>query len=77
MNRNSYCTTLPSVGIGAAIGICKIFKFYVEDFYVMGKALIDELSCSWTGFVSAKKKSLHKGENLRHNHMLITVNIFR
>ena len=56
MYRKSYCTT-PSVGgggsidVGNANGISKMLKFYVEVFYVMGKALSGKLSCTQTGLV--------------------------
>ena len=45
----SYCTycTTPGVGIGVGggVGISKMLKFYVKDFFVMGKALSGELPC--------------------------------
>ena len=50
--QKSYCTT-PGVGVGVGIdgsvGVDKMLKFYVKVFYVMGKALSGELSCTRTG----------------------------
>ena len=46
MYRKSYCTI---AGIG--IGIGTMLKFYVKIFYVTGKVLSDELSCTRTGLV--------------------------
>ena len=47
-SRKSYCTT-PGVGVGVGsagvVGDCKMLKFYVKVFYVIGKALSGELSC--------------------------------
>ena len=36
-------------GIGASLSISKMSKFYVEVFYVIGKALSGDLSCLQTG----------------------------
>ena len=36
------------VGVGVSVGgggVSKMLKFYIKVFYVMGKALSDELSC--------------------------------
>ena len=54
MYRKSYCST-PGVGVcvggSGGVGVDKMLKFYVKCFYVMGKALSGELSCTWTGLV--------------------------
>ena len=49
MYCNSYCTT-PSIGIGggSSISSSKMLKFYVTVFYMVGKALSGELSCTQT-----------------------------
>ena len=63
MNRKSYCI---AVGIGSGIsggkvGISKMLKsFYIEVFYVMGKVLTDELSCTQTGFVVSGNSALNR-----------------
>ena len=41
-SRKSCCTTL---GVGVGVGVSKMLTFYVQVFYVMGKALSGELSC--------------------------------
>ena len=38
-------------GGGSGIGISKMSKFYVKDFYVMGKVLSGKLSCTQTGLL--------------------------
>ena len=47
--RKRYCTT--SSGIDGSRVISKMFKFYVEGFYLICKALSGELSCLWTGLI--------------------------
>ena len=42
MYRKSYCSTH---------SLSKIFKIYIKDFYVMGKVLSGQLSCTGTDLV--------------------------
>ena len=56
MYRKSYCTIHGEDGRGwggggSGIGISKMSKFYVKDFYVMGKVLSGKLSCTQTGLL--------------------------
>ena len=47
----------------AALGLAKCSSFCIEVFYVMGKVLVGELSCMWTGLVAQQLyldiKNLH------------------
>ena len=53
MYRKSYCTTPDIiVGVYGSGSISKVLKFYVAVYYVIGKALSDELSCMHTGLVN-------------------------
>ena len=42
---------LPQASALAASGIDRMFKYYIKVFYVMGKALSGELSCTQTDLV--------------------------
>ena len=51
-----------NTGVGhGSVGMDKMLKFYIKVFYfyVLGKGLSGELSCTWTGFVLYVCVSLH------------------
>ena len=50
MYRKSYCTSI-GVDVGDDAVVSKMLWFYVKFFYVIGKALLGELSCKWTGLL--------------------------
>ena len=54
MYKKRYCTTRHISIVGVGIGVSTKLNFYVKIFYVMGKALSDELSCTRTGLVRQK-----------------------
>ena len=52
MYRKSYCAYSAQVlGFGGS-GVSKMLKLYMKVLHVMGKALSEELSCTWTGLIS-------------------------
>ena len=52
MYRKSFCIT-PGIGVGGGsrVDVSKMLKLYIKVFYVMGKVLLDELPCYWTGLL--------------------------
>lgn len=42
-------SALAGGGFSGSVGVSKILKYYVKDFYATGKALSDELSCTQIG----------------------------
>ena len=49
MYRTSYCST-PGVGVGGGVRVDKMLDLRLS-FYVLGRALSGELSCTQTGLV--------------------------
>ena len=47
-----YCTT-PGTGNGSVVSMVKMLKVLGQSFYVMGKALSGELSCTRTSLISS------------------------
>ena len=54
MYKKRYCTTRHIGVVSVGIGVSTKLNFYVKVFYVMGKSLSDELSCTRTGVVRQK-----------------------
>ena len=51
MNVQEELLAIPGIGGSCGIHVDKMFTFHVKSFFVMGKALSGQLSCTWTGLV--------------------------